>query len=63
LFLKLTERKEQQPPALAEVRDRLAAALRTHRASELERAYVAQLGVTIDEAALADLQRSLPTGR
>ena len=62
-FLKLIEKKEGTTPALAEVRDRLVAAMRARRAEELQQAYLNELGtklaITVNQIELAKLQPGL----
>lgn len=62
-FLKLLGKKQGTIPALAEVHDRIATALRNQRASQLEQTYLTQynskLGVTVNQIELARLQQTL----
>lgn len=62
-FLKLLEKKDGTTPPLAEVRDRLAAAMRARRAEELQQAYLNELGtklaITVNQIELAKLQPGL----
>ena len=63
-FLKLLDTKPGVAPPLAEVHDRLVAALRNERANTIEKQYLAdyttKLGVTVNQIELAKLQQSLP---
>jgi peptidylprolyl isomerase len=63
-FLKLIETKPGVAPPLAEVHDRLVAALRNERANTIEKQYLAdyttKLNVTVNQIELAKLQQSLP---
>jgi peptidylprolyl isomerase len=58
-YIKLLERATPPPPTLESSRETLRAALRTQRARELERAYLAKLNarlaVNVDQIALAQL--------
>jgi peptidylprolyl isomerase len=62
-FLKLLDKKDGAVPALADVHDELASALRSRRASELEQAYIkdqtTESSITINQIALANLQQTL----
>jgi parvulin-like peptidyl-prolyl isomerase len=62
-FLKLIERKPTTLPPMAEVHDRIVAALRTRRAQELEQSYVSEvaskLNITVNQIELAKLQANL----
>jgi peptidylprolyl isomerase len=62
-FIKLLEKKEGTVPALAAIRDRLAAALRNRKAEELQQAYLNDLGtklaITVNQIELAKLQPGL----
>jgi parvulin-like peptidyl-prolyl isomerase len=62
-FLKVIERKPVPPPALAEIRDRLAAALRQQKAAELQREYLAKLGqgtsLSVNQVELGKLRAAL----
>ncbi|HUN24769.1 MAG TPA: peptidylprolyl isomerase [Steroidobacteraceae bacterium] len=62
-FVKLIAKRPIALPPLSQVRDRIAADLRTRRTQELERAYInrftAKLGISINEIELAKLQASL----
>jgi parvulin-like peptidyl-prolyl isomerase len=63
-FLKLIETRPGAVPTLAEVHDRLVAALRNRRADALEQKFLAdyttKLSVTVNQIELAKLQQSLP---
>jgi len=62
-FLKLLDRKAGAIPPLPEVHDRLAAALRARRSTELQQNYLAamntRLGITVNQIELARLQPTL----
>jgi len=62
-FIKLLEKKEGTVPTLADVRERLVAALRARKAEELQQAYLnnlgTQLGITVNQIELAKLQPGL----
>lgn len=62
-FVKVVERKPVPPPALAEIRDRLAAALRQQKAAELQREYLAKLGqgtsLSVNQVELGKLRAAL----
>jgi parvulin-like peptidyl-prolyl isomerase len=66
-FFKLLDRKPGALPALAQVHDALANALKTRKASQLERAYLTtlsdKLGVTVNQIELAKLQPTLTASR
>ncbi len=63
-FLKLIDKKTGTVPTLAQVHDRLVAALRNQRANQLAQAYMhdynSKLGITVNQIALARLQQTLP---
>jgi peptidylprolyl isomerase len=66
-FFKLLDKKAGPVPALAQVHDALANALRTRKASELERSYLTtlneKLGVTVNQIELEKLQPTLTVSR
>jgi peptidylprolyl isomerase len=66
-FLKLLDKKPGTVPPLAQVHDALAGALKSRRAGDLERAYLAslndKLGVTVNQIELAKLQPALAVNR
>jgi peptidylprolyl isomerase len=63
LFIKLIEKKEGAVPTLADVRERLAAAMRSRRAEQLQQAYLKDLDnklvITVNQIELAKLQPGL----
>jgi peptidylprolyl isomerase len=62
-FVKLIEKKEGAVPTLADIRERLVAAMRNRRAEELQQAYLNDLGnklaITLNQIELAKLQPGL----
>jgi parvulin-like peptidyl-prolyl isomerase len=62
-FFKLLDKKPGVVPSLTQVHDALASALKSRRASDLERAYLTalngKLGVTVNQIELAKLQPAL----
>jgi peptidylprolyl isomerase len=62
-FVKVIERKPVPPPPLAEIRDRLVAALRQQKAAELQREYLAKLGqgtsISVNQVELGKLRAAL----